>query len=90
MCETCGGLGFAPRRNPGIYNPANVTFERAKQRAEARKVARQEMDYQQLLSKKEQGVELSNEEKMRLAYYKGMIAAEKMAKLGESTVCYMA
>ena len=87
MCETCGGLGIAPRRNPGIYNPV---FERAKQRAEARKVARQEMDYQQLVSKKEQGMELTTEENLRLAYYKGMIAAERMAKLGESTVCYMA
>ena len=90
MCETCGSLGFAPRRNPGIYNPVNVSFERAKQRAEARRIARQELDYQQLMSKKEQGVELTNEEKMRLAYYKGMIAAEQMAKLGEHTVCYTA
>ena len=87
MCETCGGLGIAPRRNPGIYNPV---FERAKQRAEARKVAREEQDYQQLMVKKDQGIELSNEEKLRLAYYKGMIAAENMAKLRDASVCYMA
>lgn len=89
MCETCGSLGFASRRNPGITNP-NLTFERLREQAEIRKAARQELDYQQLMAKKDQGVEMTTEEKLRLAYYKGMIAAEQMAKLGGHTVCYTA
>ena len=90
MCETCGSLGFAPRRNPGISTPNSVVFERLREKAEARKAAKEQLDFQDLMSKKEQGVELTTEEKMRLAYYKGMIAAEQMAKLGDKTVCYMA
>ncbi len=94
MAETAGSMGMIGfRGNPGI-NP-NVPSVRGgvvddlASAYEKRQIVKQELRRQELEEKGERG-ELNNREAMELAAYNVENALEKIAKLGSSTVCYMA
>ena len=94
MAETAGSVGMVGfRRNPGI-NP-NVPSGRGDviddlaAVYEKRQIVKQELRRKELEEKGERG-ELNNREAMELAAYNVENALERIAKLGSSTVCYMA
>ncbi len=89
MCSL-DGAGFAPRKNPNLPNNQKSPLEVLQQKAEMRRVIREEKMYQELLAKEKNGEELTPREKMQLNYLKAIIAAEQASKIADSAVCYVA
>ena len=91
MTTSANSVGFAPTRNPGIIqrNPSRTPLEEIRKRAEARRVAQEEIRYAQLNEKAQNG-NLTEEEQAELKYLTLVRNAEKMADLFEPKVCYLA
>lgn len=87
MAETTGSVGFAPRIPQRA--PQRTPMDDLSDIYKKRQIVRQEIRKDDLVKKAKAGV-LTKREALELNSYKMANALEKMAKMGESTVCYMA
>ena len=91
MTTSANSVGFAPTRNPSIIqrNPSRTPLEEIQKRAEARRVAQEEIRYTQLNEKAQNG-KLTKEEQLELRYLTIVRKTENLADVLEPKICYLA